>query len=361
MRIRFGAIVLLLSILSLVAPANADVFVFTDEASYNAMLTSLSYRRVQEGFEDDNAWGSVRSSITGGWHTAPSITNLGITWEANTSNSQVTTGSGPARTGQWGFFTYPHGDPPLIGDGFKGTSATPIYGVGGWIETNTPPAGISLWLDIGLPGEMEVDFDGNDVLSTTPKFFGVINTAGFTRFDYLETEFDFDERKFIFADDFTFAKPATDVAPSSFSIFRGFLNSGGLSDLLASDDQKLVVRAGITLSSSESPLQVIVTGTSPVETPSVLEFKLEASVSTPGLMQTLWLYNYDIGQYEEVDFWSGTPSDSVVEVVVSTDAGRFVQAGTREMKAKVSYKQVGIVLHWPWSARFDQTAWTIVP
>ncbi len=52
---------------------------------------------------------------------------------------------------------------------------------------------------------MEVDFKGNDVLGTAHAFFGVINTDGFTRFDYLETEFDMDEQKLILADDLIFA------------------------------------------------------------------------------------------------------------------------------------------------------------
>lgn len=151
------------------------------------------------------------------------------------------------------------------------------------------------------------------------------------------------------------------VLPDSFSMFRGFLTSGGLSDLFESDDQKLLVRAGLTLFAGESPLQVIVTGTSPVAVPSELRFTLEASVSTPGLMQTLFMFNYVTGLYEEVDFWAGTPSDLIVEVVVSTNPERFVQAGTGEMKAKISYTQVGLTLQWPWSARLDQTIWRVIP
>ncbi len=213
-RYRTGIVVCLLWVLS-TAVSRADIIPFTDQASYSAMLSSLGYGSRRERFEDDAAWGSVRTTISGGPQTAPSITNLGITWQANNTNSQVTTGSGAARTGQWGFFTLPHGDPPLIGDGFTGTSAETIYGVGGWIRTNTPPAGISLWLDIGLPGATQVDFGGNDVLSDgSHAFFGVINTDGFTRFDYLETEFDLDELKFIFADDFTFATIIPEPGPA---------------------------------------------------------------------------------------------------------------------------------------------------
>lgn len=188
--------------------AVADILVFNDQPSYVASVLALGFAPVREGFEDDDAWGLVRSTISGGFQTAPSVTHLGITWTSNQANSEVTTGSGAARTGEWGFYSYPHGDPPAIGDGFTGTSSSPIYGVGGWIRTNTPPAGISLWLDKGLSGEWEVDFQGNDSLDTGHRFFGAINTDGFTRFDFLETEFGNDELKFIFADDFTFAMTA---------------------------------------------------------------------------------------------------------------------------------------------------------
>jgi hypothetical protein len=147
--------------------------------------------------------------------------------------------------------------------------------------------------------------------------------------------------------------------PNSFSLFRGNLISGGLSELLASDDQRLVAQAGLTLFAGESPLQLVVTGTSPMEEPCELRFAVEAHVSTPGLRQTVYLFNYVTGQYEEVGFWPGSVSDSIAEVTVTTNPERFVQPGTREIKAKIAYTQVGLVLHWPWYAHFDHTYWTI--
>ena len=152
----------------------------------------------------------------------------------------------------------------------------------------------------------------------------------------------------------------TTVSADSFFIRRGFLNSGTKNDLLFSDDQRLDVRAGITLFLGESPLQVVVTGTSPVETPSELRFKLEASVNTPGLTQTIELFNYGTSSYEEVDLAIPGASDTTVEVAITSNPERFVQAGTREMRARIVYKQVGLTLLWPWSARLDQTVWTIV-
>ena len=149
--------------------------------------------------------------------------------------------------------------------------------------------------------------------------------------------------------------------PDSFSIVRGVLTGGGLSDLFLSDDLRLDVRAGLTLFAGEPPLQVVVVGTSPVEVPGELRFKLESRVNTPGLTQSVQMFNYVTLLYEEVDLSVPGAMDGIVEVVIITNPGRFVQAGTREMRAKVVYKQVGFTLLWPWSAGLDQTVWTIVP
>jgi hypothetical protein len=77
---------------------------------------------------------------------------------ANNASSGVTTGSGAALTGNYGFYTLPQRVVANgIGDGFVGTGSGLLYGVGGWIETNTPPAGISLVLDVECD-PVNVDF-----------------------------------------------------------------------------------------------------------------------------------------------------------------------------------------------------------
>ncbi|MCH8977737.1 MAG: PQQ-binding-like beta-propeller repeat protein [Armatimonadetes bacterium] len=152
------------------------------------------------------------------------------------------------------------------------------------------------------------------------------------------------------------------ILPDSFSIVRGALMGGGLSDLFLSDNMRLDVRAGLTLFLGESPLQVVVTATSSVDVPSELRFRLEAKVNTPGLTQKIELFNYDTSLYEEVDLAVPGASDGIVEVVITTNPGRFVQAGTRQMRAKLVYGQVGFTLLWPWSAGLDQAVWwTIEP
>ncbi len=139
-----------------------------------------------------------------------SITHLGVQWTANNAGSGVTTGSGPARSGSYGFFTLPHGDPGNnINDGWIGTATGPkLVAVGGWVETNTPPADLGLSVD-----GVDVDFpEDANILGTAHTFFGAIDPAGFTTFYYHEREGTPGELKYIFSDDYTFAfvpEPAT--------------------------------------------------------------------------------------------------------------------------------------------------------
>ena len=183
------------------ANARGQAVGYTDEAAFLTALAALGAPVVQEGFEDDAAWGSVRTTIAGGQFTAPSITNLGVTWYSSSANNGITTGSGPARTGQWGFFSLPHGDYINgIGDGFGGTGSQPMVAIGGWIESNTPPAKGSLELD-----GVTVGFTGPLSLNGVHTFIGAIDPAGFSSFMFLETEGTIGDQKFIFADDFSFA------------------------------------------------------------------------------------------------------------------------------------------------------------
>ena len=192
--------------------ANAAPVAFLDEGAYLSALGLLGEGVIQEGFEDDAIWGGVRTSIISGTNAAPNILSQGINWTSNTAASAITTSSGAAISGNFGLFSIPHGDfsgpdhTDDTPDGFAGSSTATLFGVGGWVRTNTPVAALSLFID-----DIAVDF-GNlpgggdaDVLNTTPRFFGVIDAAGFSSFLYQETEGTFNDQKFIFADDFTIA------------------------------------------------------------------------------------------------------------------------------------------------------------
>jgi len=203
--------------------------VYLDETAFLNELAAMGHPALHEGFEDDAVWGVVRSP-----DKAAAVSNQGLIWRSNNLSSDITTGNGPAHTGAWGFFSVPHGSyetpdpgancfsPGQCSDGFRAIASTGAFvAIGGWIETNTPPAKLGIFLanypdyplDLGEtcdPPGSEI-CSGNDVLGTTAKFFGVIDPAGFERIEFRELEGQLEppgpgegDLKYIFADDFYF-------------------------------------------------------------------------------------------------------------------------------------------------------------
>jgi hypothetical protein len=187
-----------------VTPAAAVFGVHFEETAFVHELLALGCATVHEGFEDDGAWGSARSP-----DTAAGVASSGMTWTANNPSSEVTTGSGPARAGQYGFFTLPHGNyatgvdchlPGNCTDGWVGSAVAGLCGVGGWIEGSY--ARIEFFIDGDRANP--IGFGANSGVTNQHKFFGVIVPDGFTTFEVHETEGTAEDQKIIFADDFWF-------------------------------------------------------------------------------------------------------------------------------------------------------------
>jgi len=203
------------------------------EAPFLTKIADLGFLSFQEGFEDDLAWGSVRST-----DTAPSVLSQGIVWQTNhpdpPASNEITTGSGPARTGLWGVYDPEHGyatgsstecdvdNPPtycLFKDGFTGTNdpgETPLFAVGGYFTGSALP-NLVVILDGGPPISLGRVYVGDH------QFFGVIDTGGLTSFRFEETDGKLGQARLVFADDFTFAQSD----PSH--VFSDGFESGGTS------------------------------------------------------------------------------------------------------------------------------------
>ena len=73
------------------------------ERPYLTKLGELGYQLFQEGFESETAWGSVREAST-----ALSVLSQGVEWQTNHRDppalNEITTGTGPSRTGLYGVF-----------------------------------------------------------------------------------------------------------------------------------------------------------------------------------------------------------------------------------------------------------------
>ncbi len=206
-------------------------FVCWIEAEFLAKLQEVGCDDFTEGFEDDLAWGAARSPFT-----SPSVVSQGIAWESNfplpPAENEITTGSGPARSGQWGVFDPEHGyatgsavqcdvdTPPehcLHKDGFTGTrrpGELTLRAVGGYFTGAALPK-LAMILDGGTP--ISLGGAPNDF-----QFYGVIDTSGFQKFRIEERDGKLGQARYVFADDFTFGTSLSEI------FIDGF-DSGGTS------------------------------------------------------------------------------------------------------------------------------------
>ncbi len=145
--------------------------------------------------------------------------------------------------------------------------------------------------------------------------------------------------------------------PDEFNAFRGFLDSGTLADVLASDDIDLCHDLGITIFPSEAPITLDFFGTLPNDSPGSLDVTFESSANTPGLELTISFWNYNTNSWDEV----GTASQGFNVDTVRTFNGvpaDHVEAGTGAVRTRYEVRQVGIIFQFPWTDCIDQLFWT---
>ena len=208
-----------------------QIFTCWKEAAFLAKAAALGHPRFQEGFEDDAVWGGARYP-----NTTLGVSSRGIKWRANDSDpshsdpipNEITTGSGPARTGQWGIFDRQHGyawgteaecdiDNPdahcHYHDGFTITrepGASTVHGAGGYF-TGTYGARVAFVLN----GDYTNAIGGGVIGGGGDQFFGVIDAGptGWNDIQFREIDGKIGQALYLFGDDFTVL--STGLEPST--------------------------------------------------------------------------------------------------------------------------------------------------
>lgn len=104
----------------------------------------------------------------------------------------------------------------------------------------------------------------------------------------------------------------------------------------------------------------VVSGTAPFAAPATLKFVIESRSSEINTTQRVELFNYVSNSYEEVD-WNPLPgTDSAREIVISTDASRFVRTSDRQVKARLTWFHE-ILNDVEWRVNIDQQRWFFTP
>ncbi|MDQ2987199.1 MAG: PQQ-binding-like beta-propeller repeat protein [Armatimonadota bacterium] len=149
--------------------------------------------------------------------------------------------------------------------------------------------------------------------------------------------------------------------PEAFALVRGTHVSGGLAEVLSSDNQYLRYKPGITFSPSQPPVELTFDTTCPRTQMVRLDLRLESGASTTNLYQQIYMRDYQTAQWVEVDARQTTTLDSVVELTLNQNLNRFIQPGTRTVRMRVTWKPNGPIFSIPWQVRIDEVRFALLP
>lgn len=157
-----------------------------------------------------------------------------------------------------------------------------------------------------------------------------------------------------------YADPSLTVLPESFQVTKGVLQSGTLSDLLASDDSRVGVQQRAPFSAADPNAQVVFQATTGLLDPYAVRFRVEASTSAApasALIQRVELFDFAANKWEIVDERPPTGFDTFVGV--SRAGAQFIEQASGLMRARISFFDRGS-LSPNWVARIDHARWELV-
>ncbi|MEW5883821.1 MAG: hypothetical protein AB1725_06325 [Armatimonadota bacterium] len=133
-----------------------------------------------------------------------------------------------------------------------------------------------------------------------------------------------------------------DIAPESFAVREGLFVSGGVPELLYSDDRHLFIMAQRPPDVASPSIQVEVHGTSPTDAIAKIYLTVEAASTFSIPPQWIDAYDYVSGAWRRLDTRTATTDDSTVTVAISEGAWRFLQPGTKRLSVGTASMTPGL-------------------
>jgi len=159
----------------------------------------------------------------------------------------------------------------------------------------------------------------------------------------------------------TITPPGVTVVPTTITMDRGSIFAGGVTQLANSDDNRLQLRPGVVLSSSDHPIRARISAVSPHLVPSTIKVIVESQGSAAGISQVVEMFVPGTATWEQINAGTMTVNnDGTVEVNITTNAARFVD-GSGNIVLRLSYRATQPVLTFPWTARIDRAVWVVTP
>ena len=182
-------------------------------------------------------------------------------------------------------------------------------------------------------------------------YLGLVSDDGGARIAYTAT--------FNGEEDVYYLRAAAPEAVSPFSAVgvSGTVVSGGISSLRYSENVRFLASLGPISGKTQAAITDL-KGLTTILNPSVLRFKLEAN-SNAGMLQKIELFNYVTQGFETVDQRTATTTDSIVTVNATGDRSRFVDQGSGEVRARISYAGAALTKGDP-LGRIDHAQWIVL-
>lgn len=147
------------------------------------------------------------------------------------------------------------------------------------------------------------------------------------------------------------------IAPATMAVSTGSVASGGVGQLLASDNQRVEWQNGAWGAGGRfSPVfQGVFEATSSLQTPASMTFEME-SYAAGTFLQEIELWDFSNGGYVLADSRAATSGDATANLALSNPS-RFVEPGTRKLRARVTITPTAWSLPRVLNGGIDRLVW----
>lgn len=153
----------------------------------------------------------------------------------------------------------------------------------------------------------------------------------------------------------------TRIAPAAVTLRLGRIDAGNSASLTTADGNALRVCKFLVPNQVVPPINVELSGTSPLATPNMLVFRVLSRMQQSGLFQqTLDLFDYRAGAFDPSDLSIANINQTYAEqsVTGSGDLSRYV-SNTNEVRARYRVKQTGPAASLIWCSEHDKAVWLV--
>lgn len=145
----------------------------------------------------------------------------------------------------------------------------------------------------------------------------------------------------------------------SYSLDHGYVVSGNLASLKAVDGNNLVMENTPTVALTIPGIRITLAAQLPYAPPASFNISLNTGVNTPGLTQTVELYNIATHHWDLIDTRPASLQDQSLTLPIMS-ASNYWNSSSKLILTRVAWRQTGFILSAGWQARMDYGAVTNV-